>query len=355
MRLYESLIRPALFLLPAERSHNLAKRTLSIEFPWRLLADRFQVADPRLETEVAGLRLPSPIGLAAGLDKDVDALPGLIHLGFGSVTVGTIMPEPREGNATPRVVRLPKQMALIDHMGLPSKGLHYAVQNLKRYRASHPAGGIPPLIASVGGFSVEEVLASHRAVEPLADAVELDLTCPNVEGKGEFEAIEGIARLTERLAAQRSKPLFFRLPLRFSEENWRTALAMAEVAARFGVDGVTPAGGIPTEDPRLALGKGALAGRPVLENSLRIVRELRAAVGDRLAIRVSGGATDGESAFRLLQAGADVVNVLTAFVYRGPGAAARMNRELLQKMEEAGVKSVRELRARDPRAVAASG
>ena len=355
MGIYESLIRPALFLLPAESAHNLGKRVLSVEFPWRLMAERFRVADPRLETEVAGLRQSSPIGLTAGLDKDADALPGLSHLGFGSVTVGTIMPRPRKGNPTPRVVRLPDETALIDHMGLPSKGLDYAVRRLKKYRGFHPVGDRPPLIVSVGGFTVEEVLASHMAVEPLADAVELDLTCPNVEESGDFDTLEGIARLTEKLMAQRRKPLFFRLPLRLSDENWEKALRMAEMAAGSGVDGVTPAGGIRAEDSRLALRKGALAGKPVLENSLRIVRELRSAVGERLTIRIAGGATDGESVFRLLEAGADAVNVLTAFVYRGPGTAAKMNRELLHLMDRAGVKSVRELSLRSSQSVAAAG
>lgn len=353
VRVYENLIRPALFRLSAERAHDLAKRALSAEAPWRLLSGRFQIADPRLETEVAGLRQANPIGLAAGLDKDADALPGLAHLGFGSLTVGTIMPRVRKGNPKPRLVRLPERMAVIDHMGLPSKGLDRAVRKLRRFRATHPEG--PPLIVSVGGLTVEEVLAGHGAVEPLADAVEFDLTCPNVTERGDFETLDGISRFVERLVTQRRKPLFFRLPLRLSDENWRKALAMCEVAAKYGVDGVTPAGGLPAEDARLALGKGALAGKPLLENSLRIVRDLRSAVGADLAIRIAGGATDGESVFRLLEAGADAVNILTAFIYRGPGAAAAMNRELLRKMDETGVKSVRDLGVKSRRAAAAGG
>ncbi len=352
VRVYKSLIRPALFRLSAERAHDLAKRALAAEAPWRLLSARFQTCDPRLEKEVGGLPQANPIGLAAGLDKDADALPGLAHLGFGSLTVGTIMPGVRKGNPKPRLVRLPERMAVIDHMGLPSKGLDRAVRKLRRFRAAHPTGEGPPLIVSVGGLTVEEVLAGHEAVEPLADAVEFDLTCPNVTERGDFETMDGISRFVERLVTQRRKPLFFRLPLRLSDENWRKALALCEVAAKYGVDGVTPAGGLPAEDARLALGKGALAGKPLLENSLRIVRDLRSAVGGDLAIRIAGGATDGESVFRLLEAGADAVNILTAFIYRGPGAAAAMNRELLKKMDEAGVKSVRDLGVKSRRAAA---
>lgn len=334
-----------MFLLPAETAHNLGKKALSSEFPWRLLAGRFQVADPRLETEVAGLRQSSPIGLTAGFDKDALALPGLAHLGFGSITVGAVMPRLRAGNPRPRLARRPQERALVNCMGLPSKGLDYAVGNLRRYREAHPSGG-PPIIANVGGFTVEEIVGCFRAVEPWVDAVELDLTCPNVEVEGEMAGMEGIVRAMKRVVAERRKPVFAKLPLRSSEENWGRALEMSGAAADAGLDGITAAGNLRVEDRRLSKPRVSLTGPPCFENSLPVVRELRSVVGDRLTIRMSGGVSDGDSAFRLLEAGADAVNVFTAFVYRGPSAAARMNRELLQKLDEAGVKSVPELRQR---------
>ena len=345
MGLYERVLRPALFCLPAETAHNLGKRALSVELPWRLQAGRYRVADPRLETEVAGLRQSSPFGLTAGFDKDALALPGLAHLGFGSVTVGAIMPEPRAGNPRPRLSRRLEERALLNCMGLPSRGLAYAVRNLRRHRASHPAGG-PPVIANVGGFTIEGILGCFRAVEPYVDAVELDLTCPNVRVEGELARMEGIVKAMKIIMAERTKPVLTKLPLRSTEESWRRALDMTRAAVEAGLDGVTAAGNLRVEDNRLSKRQVSLTGPPCLENTLEVVRELRAVAGERFTIRMSGGASDGAGVFRLLEAGADAVNAFTAFVYQGPGVAARVNRQLLEKMDAEGVRSVGEIRER---------
>ncbi len=192
MTVYESLVRPLLFLLPPEPAHKLGRRALAGKQPWQAMSGRFQVRDSRLETEVAGLRLRSPIGLSAGFDKDVETLPGVSRLGFGVVTVGTIMPKPRAGNPGPRLLRRTREMGLVNSLGLPSKGLEYAVGNLSRRRESHPAGG-PVVIANIGGFSVEEILTSHRAVEPWVDAVEIDWICPNQKERPDLNEMDHTA------------------------------------------------------------------------------------------------------------------------------------------------------------------
>ena len=345
MTVYESLVRPLLFLLPPEPAHKLGRRALAGKQPWQAMSGRFQVRDSRLETEVAGLRLRSPIGLSAGFDKDVETLPGVSRLGFGVVTVGTIMPKPRAGNPGPRLLRRTRERGLVNSLGLPSKGLEYAVANLSRRRESHPAGG-PVVIANIGGFSVEEILTSHRAVEPWVDAVEIDWICPNQKERPDLNEMDHTARLLEAVSAERRKPLFLKLPLRVSEENWRRALAMADIAARCGLEGVSMGGGIMHENPRLAVGRGNLTGRPVFDNTLRIVRDLRSRIDERLVIKTAGGVFDGEGAFRLLEAGAGIVDILTSFVYLGPSAPARISRGLLRKMDEEGIGSVRELRSR---------
>lgn len=346
--MYERLIRPLLFLLPAERAHNWTKKMLSVEAPWRAFARRYEVVDPRLETSVGGLRLRSPIGLAPGFDKDVEALPGLGHLGFGYITVGTIMPEPREGNPPPRLIRRAHETALMNSLGLPSRGLDHAIRKLRRYRASHPGSG-PVIIGNIGGLTIEQVLASHRAIEPFVDATEVDMICPNVRDWGEVDRLENIARLVEKLGVLRRKPLFLKLPIRSSEENWEKALAMAGMAAANGLEGISIGGGILVEDSRLAVGRGNLTGRPIFDHALKIIRDLRSALGERLAIKVAGGVFDGDKAFAFLENGASLVDILTSFVYLGPSAAARINRGLLKRMCEEGVISVQDIQARRPR------
>ena len=345
MGFYERVLRPAMFCLPAETAHNLGKRALSMEFLWRPQAERRRVTDPRLEIKVAGLRQTSPFGLTAGFDKDALALPGLARLGFGSITVGTIMPKPRAGNPRPRLGRRPQEGALVNCLGLPSRGLDYAVRNLRRYRASHPAAG-PPVIANVGGFTIDEVLGCFRSVEPFVDAVELDLICPNVRMEGDLARLEGIVKAMKTAVAERTKPLLLKLPFRSAgESEWR-GLEMARAAVEAGLDGITAEGILRVEDRRLSKRQVTLSGPPCLETTLEVVRELRAALGEGVPIRMSGGASDGPSVFRILEAGADSVLAFTAFVYQGPGLAARVNRQLLERMDEEGVRSAAEIRKR---------
>src|ERR1051325_2326187 len=119
---YERFLRPVLFRLPGEVAHDLGKLTLRTSLPWRWLGRGLCVDDPRLSTEVGGLALANPVGVSAGLDKKAAALPGLMHLGVGAVTVGSILPDRRPGNPKPRLIRYPEQETLLNCYGLPSLG-----------------------------------------------------------------------------------------------------------------------------------------------------------------------------------------------------------------------------------------
>src|SRR5437868_10328106 len=130
MSLYRSALRPLLFRLSPDASHALAHRALRRALPWQMLGavQGLEVRDPRLRTRFAGLDLPGPVGLAAGFDKNCDLLDSLSALGFGFLTVGSIMPQQRYGNPFPRIVRLPETGSLADSMGVPSKGRAYALE-----------------------------------------------------------------------------------------------------------------------------------------------------------------------------------------------------------------------------------
>ena len=161
MSFYRDFARPLLFRLSGDRSHALAQLALRAGAPWRALAviEKLQVSDPRLRTRFAGVDLPNPIGLAAGFDKNCELIGALSHLGFGFLTVGSIMPEPRFGNPFPRLVRYSDTQSLADAMGVPSRGLAYCVSQLARVRE-----GKVPLFANIGGFSGEASAASFFAV-----------------------------------------------------------------------------------------------------------------------------------------------------------------------------------------------
>ena len=341
---YRSVVRPLLFALPPERAQSVADLALRYPRPWKALAGMFEVRDDRLAVELAGMKLANPIGLAAGYDKSCELLPALASLGFGYVSCGTVVALPQPGNPRPRVLRDKKREALINSLGFPSKGLDYAVERLQS--GGRPAG--IPVIGSISGVVLDDVLRCHRGIEPLVDAVELNISSPNTSGLRVFQEPPALSELLGRLNDDRNGPIFVKLPPydvggELSETRERV-MALVDACVRQGVDGLTVANTHPVEDARLAVGKGGLSGRAIFERTVAMVADVRAEAGSGVAINASGGIFTGEDAWRVLKAGATTVQVLTGLFYRGPGIARAINEELLREMDSGGVESMASVR-----------
>ena len=337
---YRSFIRPLLFALPPERAQSVADLALRYPGPWKALAGMFEVRDERLAVDLAGMQLANPIGLAAGYDKSCDMLPALTSLGFGYVSCGTVVALPQPGNPRPRLFRDKKRESLINSLGFPSKGLDYAK---KRLRSGNRRDG-PPVIGSVSGVTIDNVLRCQRAIEPLVDAIELNISSPNTSGLRVFQDPPALSELLGRLNDGRKRPLFVKLPPydtggKLSEPRART-MSLVDVCVRQGVEGLTVANTHPTEDDRLAVGKGGLSGRAILKRTLAMVADVRSEAGNGAAINASGGIFTGEDAWRALKAGATTVQILTGLFYRGPGIARAINEELLREMDREGAGSL---------------
>lgn len=332
---YSLLLRPLLFSLPPERAQKVADLALKQRPIWRALSPLFQVRDARLEVELSGIRLKSPVGLAAGYDKDCELLPSLARLGFGYLVGGTVVESPRPGNPRPRIVRYTREQSLVNALGFPSRGLEYAARRLERARQEC---GDTRIFVSVSGVSEDEVLRCHGRLEPLADAVEVNISSPNTAGLRVFHEPKALGGLLARLNQQRRKPIFVKLPPYAADDSEARdrVLALVRMCLEQGVDALTVANTRPTRDPRLAVGAGGLSGRLVFPDMLRMVREVRAEVGNRLAINACGGIFSAEDAWQALQAGAATVQLLTGLVYRGPGIARSINRGLLDIMDRQG-------------------
>lgn len=345
MGAYETFARPLVFLLEPEKAQALAEWGLRRRWLWRALAWHYDYADPRLRVRAAGLDFPSPVGIAAGYDKQCQVLDSLLALGFGYVVGGTVTRDPRPGNPKPRVLRLPKQQALINALGFPSVGLEQARQSLQKTRKRTRVTGVPlkPLLVSVAGLSQEDFLACHAGLEPLVDGVELNISSPNTQGLRMFQEPETLGRLLAAVNAQRKKPLFVKLPPAADPASHDLFLVLLRVCKAQGVGGVTVANTRPVEAPQLAMQRGGLSGRPLLEDMLRMVAEARQEVGREVAINASGGVFTAQDALRALRAGADTVQVLTGFVYQGPSTARRINKGLATLMQAQGCGSLAEL------------
>lgn len=319
---YERVVRPLLFTLPPEPAHSLTQLALRSRLVGSLLSVRTP-SDPDLRCDLGGLACPNPIGLAAGLDKDGRLLTSLLRMGFGYVTVGSITPLPRTGNPRPRLARYPRQRAIGNSMGLPSLGAARVAELLRRPR---PAG--PPVIGNVTGFGVDEIVRTVHRIAGYVDGIELGLICPNTDEAGELGEVRMLRELLSELDGTVTRPVFVKLPPYHDQTERRLTMGLLEACAEAGIAGVSVSGTRVEPQPKLATGRGSLAGAPVFPDTVRIVTEI-AAAGTGLAIKASGGVMTGADAARLLDVGATTVEVYSALIYRGPRVARLLCEELL--------------------------
>jgi dihydroorotate dehydrogenase len=336
VNLYASLVRPVLFRLPADTAHDLGRLALRSPAPWRLLGGP-PPADPRLATDLAGLPLASPIGLAPGFDKSGDLLPALTELGFGYVVVGSITPLPRKGNPHPRLHRYPDRESLTNCMGMPNVGLEAAVRLLAR-----PRNAACPVIAAVAGTTVAEVVDAVAAVEPVVDGVEIGLVCRHTPETFEMAELPTVGAILEGVARRRTKPVFVKIPPHHAPAELARTLAIVDRCIDAGVDGVSLSGTRQIEEPRLSMGVGGLAGRATTDDALRILTDVADRAAGRLAIKAAGGVFSGRDALRFLAAGATTVELYSAFIYRGPRVARLVADELLAELAARGLGSIGE-------------
>lgn len=337
--MYRHLLRPMLFRLPPEAAQKVADVFLRPVAPWRALSPLLRVDDPRLEVDWCGMRLKSPIGLAAGFDKDCRALGSLSRWGFGYLVGGTVTEQPRPGNPKPRLLRYPAQESLMNALGFPGQGLEAAARRLEAGGTS--TGGTAtvntPIVVSIAGTTIEEVVRCHRRLEPLVDAIEVNISSPNTAGLRVFHEPGALSELVRRVGEGRKKPLMVKLPPYAvsgtgGDDERKLALSLARACVSEGVDALTVANSRPTKDAGLAMGTGGLSGRAIFPDMVRMVGEIRREIGPAVAINACGGIFTGEDAWEALQAGATTVQIYTALVYRGPTTPRKINRKLLELM-----------------------
>ena len=293
---YRLIVRPFLFLLPPEPAQRVADATLTMRPVWRAYAKASKV--PGAATSVAGVDIRNPVGLAAGLDKRCAYLGSLGDLGFGYVVGGTVTHDPRPGNPKPRVLRLRSESSLINALGFPGDGLNAAAARLRRLQ-DRPA----KVWASIAALEEQETKDCLTTLEPLVDAIEVNISSPNTAGLRRFQEPLALRGLLELLNEARNKSLFVKIPPYRTDSEREDVMALVRVCRETGVSGITAANTIPVEDARLAVGRGGLSGAAILADMLRIVPEIRSEVGTELAINACGGIATAEDARRALDSG----------------------------------------------------
>ena len=310
MGLYRSVGRPFFFSLPPEASHSLAGRLLRSPLPWGAIGGA--VDSPALRTDLAGILLRNPIGMAAGFDKGCEMLEPLGELGFGYVVGGTLTRNPREGNAKPRIVRIKETRSLVNSMGLPNPGVEVVARRLAKLNKT------APVLVSLADEEATDVAFGLELLQPLVDGFELNVSCPNVSWGRDRDNEEHLKLILATVAPRREKPLFVKLPPFFSDKERDAVLSMARVAVEGGSDGLTCSNGREVEELRLASGKGGMSGGALSEETPRIVAGVREAVGPGVPINACGGITTAEDATACLEAGATTLQVYSSLIYEGP-------------------------------------
>ena len=306
----------------------------------RVLAPR----DPALRVRALGLDLPSPLGLAAGFDKDAAHVDALTALGFGFVEVGTVTALPQPGNARPRMVRLPADRALVNRMGFNNAGAEAAAARLSAPRDRTTIVGVNIGKTKRAPDAAADYRASAARLAPLADYLVINVSSPNTPGLRDLQAVDAlrglIATVREGMEqAQRTVPLLVKIAPDLADDD---VDAIADLALATGLDGLVATNttisrdGLRTDPAQVAAaGAGGLSGAPLADRSLAVLRRLRERVGDDLVLVSVGGVETPEDAWARLQAGATLVQAYTGFVYNGPLWPARMQRGLARLAREA--------------------
>ena len=322
-----ALARSILFRLDAETAHGHALTALDLAHRLKL-AGRLggkRIDDP---VELMGLRFPNRVGLAAGLDKNADHLDALGALGFGFVEVGTVTPKPQDGNPKPRLFRLPERGAIINRMGFNNAGVDHLVERVKASRFQGVIGiNIGKNLTTPVERAVDDYLLCLEKVHAHADYVTVNISSPNTPGLRNLQFGEHLDALLGTLreagsrldqASGRRVPLAVKIAPDMSEEE--VGLVATSIATS-GIDAVIATNTTIARDAVACLPhaeeQGGLSGSPVFEASNQVIRALRRHL-PQLPIIGVGGIDSGDAARAKLEAGADLVQLYTGFIYRGP-------------------------------------
>jgi dihydroorotate dehydrogenase len=353
------LIRPLLFSLDPERVHLLSMRlfarALRVAPLRRLIAATYQSHDPRLCVRRFGIDFPSPVGLAAGFDKNAEWFEALAALGFGFIEVGTITGQAQPGNPLPRLFRLPRDRALINRLGFNNKGSAAAASALARRTDTTILGinigksKIVPNEDAVGDY-----LLSFERLFPFGRYFVVNVSSPNTPGLRELQErgpltalLRALGERNQALAIQfgiEPKPILLKIAPDLSEYQFEAIVEMTRevpIAGLVATNTTIARSGLRTPQRVVeGLGAGGLSGGPLTQRSRAFVAKLYRDTGGRLPIIGVGGIMNGEDAWQMIRAGASLVQTYTGFIYEGPGFVRSIHRHLLRRLHERALQSL---------------
>ena len=342
--MYQFFIRPILFLFDAERAHHIAFRLLGIAEVLgftRLYKFLFVSKSPLLKKEVMGIVFDNPVGLAAGFDKDAKRYNSFGDLGFGFVEIGTLTPKAQPGNEKKRLFRLKKDAAIINRMGFNNNGVHAAVNRLRKSHRTIVGGNIGKNKITPNENAVEDYLYALRTLYPYVDYFVVNVSSPNTPGLRELQEKEPLERLLSTLKLEcknlagvsAEKPILLKIAPDLTNHQLDDIIEIVEnvklegvIATNTTIDRTNL-----KSDQSLVSETGGLSGAPLRNRSTEVIKYLKEHQKSPFTIIGVGGIHSAEAAIEKIEAGADLIQLYTGFVYEGPKLISEIHRKLIDR------------------------
>lgn len=344
--MYKTLIRPILFLFDPEKIHHFIfgsiKNIFKIPGTKQLAKKLHSFENSALEKELFGLKFKNPVGLAAGFDKDAKLFNELTAFGFGFIEIGTLTPLPQEGNPKKRMFRLPADSGLINRMGFNNGGVKKAVERLKKNNSGIIIGGnIGKNKVTPNENAVDDYIICFNELHPHVDYFVVNVSSPNTPN---LRALQDKKPLTEILMALKSlndsknfqRPILLKIAPDLTDSQLDDII---DIVNETKIDGIIASNttisreNLNTKQERIEeIGNGGLSGKPVSVRSTEVIRYLSTKSNKAFPIIGVGGISTPNDALEKLEAGADLVQVYTGFIYEGPSMVKRINKEILKKI-----------------------
>ncbi|MCA0957870.1 quinone-dependent dihydroorotate dehydrogenase [Muricauda ruestringensis] len=345
--MYKFLIRPVLFLLDAEAAHHFSFSAIKLFSKLGfggIFRSVFAMDDPRLEREVFGVKFKNPVGLAAGFDKDAKLYNEFSDFGFGFVEIGTVTPKPQLGNPKKRLFRLLEDKAIINRMGFNNNGVFEAVEQLKKKHRVIVGGNIGKNKVTANQDAIKDYLICFEALFEHVDYFVVNVSSPNTPGLRELQDKEPLTKLLKKLKShngklakklnKKEKPILLKIAPDLTDDQ---LLDIISIVTDTQIEGVIATNTtIERTDLKshliLTEEKGGLSGKPLTQRSTAVIRFLSEKSNKAFPIIGVGGIHSPEDAMEKLEAGADLVQLYTGFIYEGPGLIKKINKAILEKM-----------------------
>ena len=346
--MYKALIRPILFQFDPEKVHyftfSLIRNLSKIPGVPSLFRSIYSKEDPNLERELFGLKFKNPVGLAAGFDKNAVLYNELANFGFGFIEIGTVTPKGQKGNPKKRLFRLKGDKAIINRMGFNNEGLEAAISELKKNKGRLLIGGnIGKNTDTKPENYTKDYLECFNALHPYVDYFVLNVSCPNVDSHAKLNDKDYLVELISEVKKANTtfknpKPILLKIAPDLNDTQLNEIVELVEET---NLDGVIASNtsvnrnGLKASQERLEeIGKGGLSGQPIKDKSTRVIQYLSEKSNKAFPIIGVGGIHSAEDAIEKIDAGADLLQIYTGFIYEGPQLVKNINKAIIKRANQ---------------------